>query len=649
MKHVMRASPFADAQRLRAAHAAHDEAEPAVSQPDLALLLDADDLAALDAAGVAPRRIVACDPELHCLLDERGIEHDTPWTFVRADDFSAIRRREADLIAHWRKHAVATYLGVNLLEAAGFRHISAMSRLVWCEAVALRAIDALKPRSVVVLDEAGGHALLQPPDHRLFPLLQAIFAGAAQMRGVEIQLVRRGASGAFRDVVASAAQRDRNSPAAERAELPARNFLLFHGNGIDLDRQRELAAVLRSRGDVTLIHLHRNSTPDRVAALDSVFDHALNELDLARPAPPRVVELLQQSARDGWSRGLTDANEHVRATLSNPGVRRHFDFIFGDYLSRIADHVETWSAFFDAHRPRALVTHFQAPIIDVAVACGVPTIVLPHGSNMGFAEWYRSMPRCTVGVISNTQRDQLRAAGVDESRLVVSGDAWLDRFTGEPLASQVARARLGLDSSRPTIAFCTSQLGWIASQEMLPTVNWRLAIETMKALAEFAGSRPQWQFIVKCHPRYDHHDLYARLFSLAPNVRVRRHESIGLVADAADAIVFCNVISSAVVDCALRGRPTWLLCDSMVNYRRDEWGLDRWPHLTSTLRLEKRIDAVLSDTAVWEQELALTRVGLAHYLDGAPTDAAQAAATLAARLADEPPVGLPALPSGDSR
>jgi len=605
-----------------------------VSQPNLALLLDCDDLASFEAAGVAPNRIVACDPELHCLLADRGVEHQTPWDFVRADEFAAIRRHEADLIAHWRKCAVAEYLGVNLLASAGFRHISALSRLVWCEVIATRVLDELKPKCVAVIDEAGGHALLQPPENRRFPLLQAIFAGAAQMRGVEIRLVHRSEATAYRDVVAAASQREAQAPTPDaRPELPKRDFVLFHGNGIDLDRQRELAALFRRRTDLPLVHLHRNSTPDRVAALDSAFDSAFSEFRFARAAPPRVVELLQEAARETWTRGLASANDRVRGTLSNPGVQRHLAFVFGDYLHRIADHVETWSAFFDAHRPRALVTHFQAPIVDVAVACGVPTLVLPHGSNMGFAEWYRSMPKCAVGVVSNLQREQLCAAGVDGSRLVVSGDAWLSRFAGEALAPAAARTQLGLDPARPTVLLCTSHLGWIAAQEMLPTIDWRAALATMKSIATMAAQKQRWQFILKCHPRYDHHDLYARIFANAANVRVLRHEPIGLVADAADAVAFCNVISSAMVECALRGRPTWLLCDSMVTYRRDEWGLDRWPHLTSVLRLEKRLDAVLSDRAIWDQELALTRVGLAHYLDGAPADAELASATLIHRLA----------------
>ncbi|MFN0136762.1 MAG: hypothetical protein ACKVS9_11680 [Phycisphaerae bacterium] len=599
----------------------------------LALVLDAADYDAIVASGNSVDSLVACDPEIHVELRRRGVAHRTPWDLIDAARFDALRRTERELIAFWREHAHAPCDGVNLLACADFRHAGALSRILWCHAIVDGAMRHARPDRVIVIEQPSRHGLSQPPEVRTFPLLQSMLAGRAAGDGVVVtRCATRAPQAAFDDTVA----RRREQPHASRRDdadrLTSRRFILVHGNGIDLDRQRELAAAIRARCDLPLVHLHRDSTVDRVAALDTLFDYAWNEAQFAQPADSMVVAALARDASRQWSTAVQHAPRTIRDVLSNPGLDAHFDFIFGDYLARMADHAATWTRFLDRHRPAALVTHYQTPILDIAVAKGIPALILPHGANMDFPQWYSGMPACRIGALSETHRDALVGAGVDSSRTAITGDPWLGRARAARIG-EGAKRDLGLPGDRPLVLLCTSQLGWLAKNESLPQTQWRGAIETLLEIRGLADRRPQWQFALKCHPRYDHHELYPQLFSGGGVIPIYCDESIYDVAAAADVVVFANVHSSAMIECAALGVPTLLLCDQMPGFDFDRTGLSRWPLVRSVARLERTLDLMLRSKQVRTDEIEKTRLGLAHYLRGTPTDPLAAAAALAVELA----------------
>lgn len=599
----------------------------------LALVHDAADYDAIVASGNSVDSLVACDPEIHVELRRRGVAHLTPWDLVDAARFDALRRTERELIAFWREHAHAACDGVNLLACADFRHAGALSRILWCHAIVDGALRHARPDRVIVIEQPPRHGLSQPPEVRTFPLLQSMLAGEAEGDGVVVsRCATHAPQAAFDDTVA----RRRAQPHAARRDdadrLANQRFILVHGNGIDLDRQRELAAAIRARCDLPLVHLHRDSTADRVAALDTVFDCAWNESQFAQTADSMVVAALARDALRRWHAAVQNAPQPIRDVLSNPGLCAHFDFIFGDYLARLADHAATWTRFFDRHRPAALVTHYQAPILDVAVARGIPALILPHGANMDFSQWYSGMPACRIGALSETHREVLVGAGVDSSRIAITGDPWLGR-TRPAKCRESAKRDIGLPGDRPLVLLCTSQLGWLAKNESLPQTQWRGAIETLLEIRALADRRPQWQFALKCHPRYDHHELYPLLFSGGGVMPIYCDESIYEVAAAADVVVFANVHSSAMIECAALGVPTLLLCDQMPGFDFDRTGLSRWPLVRSVARLEKTLAAVLCGSQARSEAVEKTRLGLAHYLRGTPTDPLGAAATLVVELA----------------
>lgn len=592
----------------------------------LALVLDSSDVDAIATSGVVVDVFVACDPEVHIELRRSGVRHITPWDLIDGRRLAELRRFEQEVIAFWRANAHANFDGVNLLGCADFRHAGALSRIIWCHAVIDAALRRARPRRAVVVEQPPRHGLSQPPELRSFPLLQSMFAGAAERLGMDVIRCSTAAPPtAFEDAVVR--HREPSSPPGrdELGQLRDRRFILVHGNGIDLDRQRELAAGIRAKSDLALVHLHGNSTADRVAALGTIFDFSWNESQFRQQANTfEISEIGRESARN-WRASVEAAPAPIRDMLRNPGLRPHFEFIFGDYLSRVADHVATWSRFFASCRPEALVAHYQAPILDVAVSAGIPSMILPHGLNYDLPQWYTGLPACRIGALSETHRNVVLGAGVDAARISVTGDPWLRRSSRKSEADR-ARRSLGLPMDRPIVLICTSQLGWMSANEGLPHTSWRGAIDSLLEIRALADRKPQWQFALKCHPRYDHHTLYPQLISGGNSLPIFRNESIQQLAAAADVALFANVYSSAMIECAAIGIPTVLLCNHMPGFDLDRAGLSQWPVVRSIERFEQMVEAISSSTPARVAAIEKTQLGLAHYLQGTPGDPLDAAA-----------------------
>jgi hypothetical protein len=294
----------------------------------------------------------------------------------------------------------------------------------------------------------------------------------------------------------------------------------------------------------------------------------------------------------------------------------HFDFMFGEYLRRMAWHVRAWPRLFEQCRPQVLVANYAAPIVDIAAHLGIPTLVLPHGLMFfGDGTFPSALPeKAIIGALSELHADKLRQWGIASPRIRVTGDPVFDR--------QLARAarpepppslqESGNDQRlrRRRVLLLTGNLGLPSASSGLPTTDWADAARCITAIGRLAVRREDWEFTIKCHPRYDHPLLYEHMNRALPSdrrLRVVTDQPLEELVRDCDAVICVNVRSSAIFEASVWRRPVFLLHQSMIWLDRRAWEIDRWPQIARVAQLESELDALFADP-----HLYCTRVEQTH-------------------------------------
>lgn len=585
-------------------------------------VMDEDDLALVEATSPQALRgtIVAFDPDVADRLHGAGIPHVTPWDFVHQEHLPGLERSEREIWKFWQEQAHARFMDVDLLQLLPYRHRACLARFAWAACAARRVLETLRPREVIAFHEPVGHGLDQPEDGNKMPLLSAIVRGLAVEMDIAVRVLDRAAvpgQAGFVDLVNRRGER-RLPPVDPEQALGGRPYVLFAGSGIDMARQRVVVDRLRRDSGLEPVVLYKSGDESLLAALAGEGVAVFHESQFHGEGGDATD--LGTAARRDFDRACREAPGSVRCIFDNPHMETHFGFIFGEYLTKMARHVATWTALFRAHPPAAAVTLHQNAVFEVAAHAGVPCLALSHAPMLvGNARWFATYPPCTIGAISETHRDRLTAAGLAPDRVTVAGDLRIDRLRHES-----ARAGRDREPGRREILLLTGNLSSPARTDGLPRCDWSDALRCIAALPQLVRKHPGVRWTIKCHPRFDHPAIYERLSQAvsAGQVRIAGDEPIERLAPAADVIVTFNALTSATIEASFFERPVLVFCASMVRYDRREWGLERWAHVESLAALDREIAALFADPRHYRRSVDRTRAALEALLRGAPADCA---------------------------
>lgn len=590
----------------------------------LIILQDRDDvLRATDAGAALAGELLAWDLPAHLELRERGLPHLTPWDVVGAAEFADARRFEQAAQTFWRQQARIPFAGCDLLGVARFRHVAWIARYAWSAYVMRAALKLVAPDEVFVLPEAPAHGLDQPPECRRMPLLQALLRGIAERAGIRIRPVT-GEPTRFTDRAAE--QSAALGPPVDLArEVAGRPYVIFCGSGIDLLRQLPLISALRADGDVEVVQLYRSADAETRAALRCAGHPVFHEAQVAPPGEGISDDALLR-ARQAFSAAGADAPADLADVFANPHLAPHYAFLFGDYARRISGQVAAWQRAFDRCPPAAVVALYPTIPLEVAAQRKIPGLALSHGVMTACdTRWFASLPEVLIGAASPAHRDRLLRAGLPAQRVALTGDPGLDALLGthQPVVPAAAvRASGPTDALR--VLLVTSAIAHPAHQSDLPQINWPAAVATFAELHRLARRRPDWQFTIRPHPRYDQPELYAWLQRHTPPAQRWRLDAATPLAEAVaahDAVVVVNNRSSAIVEASLLGAPVLLLCPDLSGLDLAEWALDAWPRISSVAALESELQTLATDPQHRAQRIQQSQSAAHHFL-GEPSPTA---------------------------
>ncbi len=139
-----------------------------------------------------------------------------------------------------------------------------------------------------------------------------------------------------------------------------------------------------------------------------------------------------------------------------------------------------------------------------------------------------------------------------------------------------------------------------------------------------APRHPDWRFVVRPHPRYDHAGLYKLINCGLPREQhfiVDGADTLESAVQAVDVVVICNILTSAILEASLWGKPVYVLSQSMIWYRAAEWATERWPHVRSISELERELEEVFTEQDRYAERVSQTTAAAKEYSKGAPTRA----------------------------
>ncbi len=628
----------------------------------LIFLLDGDDLACVEACcpEVLSGTVVAFDPDLHIQLLHHGLDHLTPWSVVRKDEEDELQKFERAVWGFWEDNAHAMYDGLDLLQMVKFRHLACFSRLAWAAYVIRKTFEAVCPQQVVAFEEPTGHGLEQPPEHNKMPLLQVLVRGMAEQSGRSVRLLSRDdvpGQGGFVDWVAKDARKQLAAVDVSE-QLNGRPFVLFPGSGVDLVRQLPLVRELHEKGDFAVVQLYKSADESIIRRMNEVGHFVWHESQVTQHVPLVDVLPCAVEARRCFDGARQQAPSDLRAIFTNPYMDTHFDFIFGEYLRKMAWHVRAWESFFARHRPHMVITTSYSPVYEVAHALGMPCLGLAHGLMMiGHTRWFMCYPSSLIGAISGPHRDRLIRAGMEPERIRVTGDPWLDSAvggTGSSPASALCdelshwrareagwnrlrrrqchpieqphhldasdlRRKWSISPQQRVVLLVMGNMGMLAKLGGLPMYDWADAVRCFIQLGALAKRHPEWRLVVQPHPRYDHPQLYElanRELACNQRIMIREGESLESVVQAVDVVVICNIVTSAILESSLLHKPVVVLSQSMIWYHPHEWATEHWLHIPTVSALERELQTIFGNREHYDRRVRETQAAVRHYLAG---------------------------------
>lgn len=610
--------------------------------------------------------ILAIDAESHAALLARGTTHLTPWDVlddagVEHDAFSPVWREAIDA---WSEEAAVRAHGLDLMSLARYRHARWAARLLWATLVVRAAIARLRPARVHAHIGPGEHAM-DAPDHagKPGPVLLAA-AAAADLAGVPVQLTSDGLArddatstpvpALIDSMSAHAAARPRYGP--DPASL-AEPHVLMVGNGPEVNALCRVAAELRRLGGppsvvVSKTGLEGEQTQAFAGAMvwaEAAYwraarggdrpwaDRAINADDEAAPIASGAIDRFLAGAGRG----------PLAAVLRHPLLRGHLAFLFGPYARAMARQAEGWASAFEAGGAIALVTAYPAPVVDVAAARGVPTLVLPHGPMItADVELYRTLPATTlIGAACAAHLRTLARSGVEASRTVltgVPGSNFGDAPEPSPAIGATAPATDGAAGATGRILLMTAETAAFDRLGGPPPVRFDRDVRTLSSLAA-AAREHGWRITVRPHPRFDRPAaFYQRVCgaeTLIDDGARRPRVALSEALASSHVAVVLGGPSSSLLDgaSAAPGTPVILHAGSMVFRGPEAWGLESWPRADDDAALVATLDACVTSPARRAELAERTRTALAAFRGHDPGLATPLAAQAVLTLANAAP------------
>ena len=120
---------------------------------------------------------------------------------------------------------------------------------------------------------------------------------------------------------------------------------------------------------------------------------------------------------------------------------------------------------------------------------------------------------------------------------------------------------------------------------------------TWQRLMPWLSAHPEWDVVIKAHPRYDHYDFYEKLIAgrgPGSTVSLARAEE---VLRGADVAVLMNVPSTAVVHALQAGVPVIYLCDNVFHDYRTPLEQGGAVCCSTTAEFEVEVERILTDAS----------------------------------------------------
>lgn len=569
-------------------------------------------------------QLVCFDPALHYFLMREGIEHHTISDFVTENDREPLYDLFDRLWKTWKGFLVPPieHCGINPFALAPARHLCCLRRVAYSVLAIRRALCELKPERLVGFAEHNVHGLEQVAGaNRRMPLVQGMVQFEAEQRGIaHTALDRRDVPGyvPWADLKAASAKA---APPVQRRPFRramGKPLVIAAGNGRELIQQRPVVEELRRRGEVQVLHLGLVLDPRTREELHQ-YGHVFHELaDVDVPLPPLPTEAIRQEAATRRQAAQAAASGDVRVFFDNPFIQSHFDFLLGTYLERMLVQIVRWTTLLEQWRPDLVLVNWDLPIAGIARARGIPVLAMLHSMMSPVDPVYHHWAHSHLAVLSEGQAQRAAAAGTPPQNVRATGHPDSDMlFTvaeESPSERNAHRAeicrRLNIEPHRRIILLLSNYIESITSSvAWFPNVNMRRAIRSWGEIAAMADRHPEWQFVVKGHPRSDHLHVYREILANTAHNNAVVSEGLTLadIAPASDAAVLCNTTTSAQLETCFWKLPIVLLDNArcwLNPHARDEFA--GWPRVDSVGQLEQWLARTGTDRDVRRREQAAT-------------------------------------------
>ncbi|HEV3445350.1 MAG TPA: hypothetical protein VG099_11955 [Gemmataceae bacterium] len=328
----------------------------------------------------------------------------------------------------------------------------------------------------------------------------------------------------------------------------------------DLTSQRKLRAALKERGYRTAsVGLSEQTPPDLDADLLSFTPFLELPFDLSA---------LERDITSAWKKFQKERDVYAGpqpALFANPYLDFQYRFFF-DNLLRGARIFEASGSLVDLYAPRLCLVScdvygLRRCVVKAAQARGVPVVQAQHGTMIAESDPYVFTSDYVLAT-GPAHRQRYLASGSPPERVLDVGDP-----NASALDAERGAALSGAPRARPRILAVTAVIGISTGA---PYCNGRIHRQTWQQLAEFARSRPDLEFFIKAHPRFDYDSFYAELNRQYGCFRILdRADKLANILPSVDLVLLVNSMTSGANEAMAHEKPLVYLATAI--YDPDPW------------------------------------------------------------------------------
>lgn len=417
--------------------------------------------------------------------------------------------------------------------------------------MAKRCMEALNPRQVSHFPEME-QAFFWDPEQQPCDIFNASVAWAAKCNGIPTV------------PLASLTKKIESTPASSgRAFTPVRNisrstskatYVAVAPGYVFLEQELLFSSFSNSDEDNWLVL----TTPTDALSPQIPTQSYDGLITLPFFLPPTVETAIRLLEKESLPI-LPHKHGDVAAALSNP----HLSFVWSYFCKALLGSAKSYLrgyALARAYTPQLLlygsdVWGHARCFIEGVQATGTPIVSMQHSGL-----WTKNAVRRATGLQiptvcwSDYDAVRLKQWRASVSQVLPVGSLRKDHVGVLPNDGLPEGAPAGV--RHPRIVFLTSRVGALPCEGVDPITHR----EVWKKLLAWCDRKSDWQFVIKPHPRYDHHDLYESWSRKAEyhNLSVDRRPAREALATASVAILVSRTSTVAVDVCAM-GIPLFYL------------------------------------------------------------------------------------------